>query len=72
MSASFEVQELSELKALFKQALREMVQEERELLSEVFAEVLEDIALGRAIEQGLESEPVSREEVFRVLEEDAS
>ncbi len=65
------VQDSSELKTLFKQALREMLQEERGLFTELFAEVLEDIALGRAIEEGLASEPVSREEVFQVLQEGA-
>lgn len=66
------VQDSIELKTLFKQALREMFQEERGLFAELFAEVLEDVALGRAIEEGLASEPVSREEVFQVLQEGAS
>ncbi len=56
------------LKKLFKEALVETLQEQRELLHEVFAEVLEDIALAEAIREGRQTEAVSREEIFRILE----
>jgi len=62
--------ELSEaaLKKLLKEALTETLQEQRELLHKVFAEVLEDIALAEAIREGQQTEKVAREDIFRVLE----
>src|ERR1700726_1363969 len=42
------------LKQTLKEALSEALHEERELLHKVFAEVLEDFALGEAIREGLE------------------
>jgi hypothetical protein len=56
------------LKKLFKEALTETLQEQRELLHDVFAEVLEDIALVEAIREGQQTEKVPREEIFRALE----
>ena len=55
-------------KTLLKQALLEMLQEKNEFLYDALAEVLEDLALAEAIEEGLTSEPASREEVFQILE----
>lgn len=55
------------LKQTLKEALAETLHEERELLHEVFAEVLEDFALGEAIREGLDTQPAAREEVFDVL-----
>jgi hypothetical protein len=56
------------LKALVKSALMEALEEHRDLVREIVEEAMEDIALARAIEQGLDSEPVSRGEVFAILE----
>jgi hypothetical protein len=56
------------LKALFKTALIEVLEERRDLLREVIEETLEDIGLTRAIEAGLRSEKASRAEVFSLLE----
>ena len=56
------------LKKLFKTAMAEVLEENRELLREVIEEALEDIALARAIEEGLKTESVPRDEVFSVLE----
>ncbi|HEV2762105.1 MAG TPA: hypothetical protein VGV38_03845 [Pyrinomonadaceae bacterium] len=56
------------LKELMKSAFIEALREQRELLREIVDEALEDIALGRAIEEGLGSGVVSREEVFAILE----
>lgn len=55
-------------KLLIKQSLVEMIEARDPALYDLFAEVLEDLALGRAIQEGLESELVSREEVFQILE----
>ena len=58
--------ELSEdaLKELFKEALTETLQDQRELLHDVFVEVLEDLALAKAIREGQQTEKVSRETIF--------
>ncbi|MGH8591745.1 MAG: hypothetical protein ACREXX_21225 [Gammaproteobacteria bacterium] len=58
------------LKKLFKEALTETLQKQRELLHDVFAEVLEDIALAEAIREGQRTERVAREDVFRSLDGD--
>ena len=61
--------EEARLKDLLKQATVELLQEQRDLLYDVFAEVIEDLALANAIKEGEETETVSRAEVFCILEE---
>ena len=56
------------LKALFKTALREVLEERKDLLREVIEKALEDIAFARAIEAGQRTEEASRNEVFSLLE----
>ena len=56
-----------DFKRALKEALAETLHEQRELLHEVFAEVLEDFALVEAIREGLETKTATREEVFRIL-----
>jgi hypothetical protein len=56
------------LKRVLKEALAETLQEQRELLHEVFMEVLEDFALAEAIRAGRRTKPASRAEVLRILE----
>jgi hypothetical protein len=46
-------------------------QERRDLLYDVFSEVLEDIALVNAIKEGESAEIVSREEIFQILESES-
>lgn len=58
----------NELKSIFKAAVAEVLEENRGLLREILEEALEEIALARAIEEGLATDPVSPEEVFAVLE----
>lgn len=55
------------LKPALKEALTEVLREQRGLLHEVFAEVIEDFALAKAIREGKGSKPISREAVFRTL-----
>jgi hypothetical protein len=59
------------LKRALKEALAETLHEQRGLLREVFAEVLEDFALAEAIRDGQQTEKVNRSEVFDVLEDRA-
>jgi hypothetical protein len=56
------------LKDLLKAALAEALEEHRELVRDIVEEAMEDIALARAVEQGLDSPPASRDEVFAILE----
>ena len=58
----------TQIKELFKQAFVELLQERRDLVYELVAEVIEDFALLRAIKEGEDTATVGRDEVFRVLE----
>ena len=54
------------LKQAVKEAIIETLQERRELIHEIFAEVLEESALVEAIRQGQKSKTATRKEVFTV------
>jgi hypothetical protein len=58
----------SKLKELLKLALIEAFQEQKELFYDLLAEVIEDIALEKAIKEGENTEPVSRDVIFKLLE----
>jgi hypothetical protein len=58
-----------ELKPIIKEVLHELLLQERETLTDLIYEVMEDIALAKAIEEGLDGENVSREEIFALLAE---
>lgn len=57
----------TQLKAIFKSALVEVMEERRDLIRDAVEEALEEIALARAIEAGKDSETVRRDEVFALL-----
>ncbi len=57
----------SKLKELLKTAIVELLQERKEVVYDVLAEIIEDIALEKAIEEGENTEPVSREAIFNIL-----
>ena len=57
-----------ELKDLVKAAVAEALVEQRTLVKEIVEEAIEEIALAQAIDEGLETKPVTRDEVFHVLE----
>ena len=59
--------EPDELKRLLKSAIAEALEDRRDWVRDIVEEALEDIALQRAIDEGLESPKVSREEVFAYL-----
>ncbi len=59
--------ESAELKRIFKESLAETLNEQRDLLREVFTEVLEDSCLLSAIQEGRQSERIARDEVFEIL-----
>ena len=57
-----------QLKSVFKEAFSEVLLEKRHIFHDLIEEIVEDIALARAIEEGLGSGRVSRDEIFRVLD----
>lgn len=57
----------SKLKELFKAAIFEVLQEQKEVFSDLVAEAIEDIGIQNAIKEGENTETVSREEIFKVL-----
>ncbi len=59
------------LKELLKEAIIEVIEERKDVLCELLAEVIEDVALGRAIREGEQTEAVSREEILKLLEDQA-
>jgi hypothetical protein len=54
-------------KALFKEVLIELLEEERDLFFEVMLEAIEEIGLANAIREGRQNEFVSEEQIFAVL-----
>jgi len=60
----------TQLKDALKAALIEVLEEHSDLLRDVLAEVMEDIALVRAIHEGERTELASRDEVLRILNAD--
>ena len=58
----------AKLKDLLKSALAEVLEERREFVKEIIEEAMEDIALARAIDEGVATDTVSRQEVFAILE----
>ena len=56
------------LRQLVKDAVAELLQERRSLMRELIAEVIEDIALSRAIDEGEKTPIVSRDEVLKALD----
>jgi len=58
----------TQLKDLMKVAILEIFQERQDLFQDLIAEALEDLAMIKAIDEGKDSELVSREEIFAILE----
>ncbi|TRU35627.1 MAG: hypothetical protein EWV50_16710 [Microcystis aeruginosa Ma_MB_F_20061100_S20] len=52
------------LKPIVKEVLHELLFQERETLTDVIYEVIEDMVLAKPIEEGVDDENVSREEFF--------
>lgn len=52
------------IKEIFKTAIVEILEERKDLFSDMFREITEDIALAKAIEEGEKSPEVSRFDVF--------
>jgi len=55
------------IKQLFEIALLEVLLEQKEVFSDLLAEIIEDVAFEKAIQEGEDTEPVSREAIFKIL-----
>lgn len=58
----------AKLKELLKSAVAEVFEERREFVKEIIEEAMEDVALTRAMDEGVSTKAVSREEVFSILD----
>lgn len=58
----------TQLKDMVKAAMAETLVEQRALLRDIIEEVIEDIALTRAIDEGMKTPVVSRDDVFAALD----
>lgn len=58
----------AKLKELLKSAVAEVLEERREFVKEIIEEAIEDVALARAIDEGVSTAEVSRDGVFTILE----
>jgi len=56
------------IKELFKQAIIEAIEEKKEVVHDLLVEVIEDIAMVRAIQDGENSGTANRDDVFQILE----
>ena len=59
------------LKEIFKQAIIEAMLEKKDVVHDLLLEAMEDLAMIHAIQEGEDTEPVSRDEVFQILEGNA-
>jgi len=57
-----------QFKEVLKTTIIELFQENREEFSKLLSEIIEDIAMERAIQEGEETETVSRDAIFKLLE----
>ncbi|MDB9511376.1 hypothetical protein PN499_09305 [Kamptonema animale CS-326] len=57
-----------QLKEILKSAIVELLRENREEVSEFLTEIIEDVAMERAMAEGETTELVSRESIFQLLE----
>jgi hypothetical protein len=63
--------ESEQLKEIFKSAIVELLHENRSELSALLVEIIEDVAMEKAIAEGVNTELVSRESIFKLLEQKA-
>lgn len=61
----------SKIKDLFKQAIIEAMEEKQDLVHDLLVGALEDIGMERAIQEGIDSGTVSKDEIFSILSDEA-
>lgn len=57
-----------QLKDVIKSAILELLHDNKEEVYQLVSEVIEDMAIGKAIEEGEMTEIVNRESIFKILE----
>lgn len=60
--------ETNQLKETLKEVILELMSENKQEFSDLITEILEDIALSKAIKEGEETKLVDRESIFAILE----
>ena len=58
---------ISQFKELLKATILELLPEAREAFSNLLSERMEHIVMEQAIKEGEDTEPVSREAIFKIL-----
>lgn len=58
----------AKLKDMLKSAVAEVFDERRDFVKEIVEEAIEDIGLMRAIDEGVRTQTIAREEIFNILE----
>jgi len=59
------------LKQLLKEALIEAIEEKKNVFYDLIVDAVEDIAIVRAIQEGENTETISKQEIFNILEDQA-
>ena len=59
------------LKQLLKEALIEAIEEKKNVFYDLIVDAVEDIAMVRAIQEGENTETISKQEIFNILEDQA-
>ncbi|MFM6686370.1 MAG: hypothetical protein ACKPH9_10130 [Dolichospermum sp.] len=62
--------ERNQLKQTLKELIIELFSENKEEFSALFTEIIEDIALSKAIEEGEKTELTDRETIFAILNQE--
>jgi hypothetical protein len=62
--------ETNQLKQTLKEVILEIITENKEEFSNLITEIIEDIALSKAIEEGENTELVDRQSIFTILEQE--
>lgn len=57
-----------QFKEVLKATILELCHENREEFSQLLSEIIEDIAMEQAIQEGEATESVSRDDIFKILE----
>ncbi len=58
----------NKLKELLKAAIVEVLQEQKEVISDLLAEIIEDTGLEKAIQEGENTQTVRREAILKIME----
>jgi len=62
--------ETNQLKQTLKEAILEIITENKEEFYDLITEIIEDTVLSKAIEEGEKTELVERESIFAILEKE--